>query len=127
MRSRTLRPLLHSLYCFSAVKGSDPRTDSDLLECFARRRDSEAFAALVHRHGPMVLAVCQRLLADRHEAEDAFQATFLVLVRKSAALRQPHQLAAWLQRSPEKVGPASSAGEHVSIPIRAGQGRPGQK
>jgi RNA polymerase sigma factor (sigma-70 family) len=96
MRSRTLRPLLHSLYCFSAVKGSDPRTDSDLLECFARRRDSEAFAALVHRHGPMVLAVCQRLLADRHEAEDAFQATFLVLVRKSAALRQPHQLAAWL-------------------------------
>jgi hypothetical protein len=41
--------------------------------------------------------------------------------------RCTHQLAAWLQRSPEKVGPASSAGEHVSIPIRAGQGRPGQK
>jgi RNA polymerase sigma factor (sigma-70 family) len=72
------------------------RTDADLLQCFTRTHDQEAFTALVQRHGPMVLGVCERLLPDRHEAEDAFQATFLVLVRKSLTLRQPERLAAWL-------------------------------
>ena len=96
MRSRTLGPLLHSLYRFCARQEADCRTDADLLQCFTQTHDQEAFAALVHRHGPMVLAVCQRLVPDRHEAEDAFQATFLVLVRKSAGLRKPQQLAPWL-------------------------------
>src|SRR5437016_3507469 len=98
MSPRTLEPLLLSLYHFGALNGSDSRTDADLLTRFNQSRDEAAFAALVHRHGPMVLAVCRRLLSDRHEAEDAFQATFLVLVRKSAALRQPEQLAPWLHK-----------------------------
>jgi RNA polymerase sigma factor (sigma-70 family) len=95
MKSPTLNPLLHTLYRCCAP-GSDGRSDADLLERFVQLRDQEAFAALVQRHGPMVLAVCQRLLPDCHEAEDAFQATFLILVRKSPSLRQPGQLAPWL-------------------------------
>ncbi len=67
-----------------------------LLERFVARRDEPAFAALVARHGPMVLSVCRRLLADPHDVEDAFQATFLVLVRRAGSLRDRDRLAPWL-------------------------------
>lgn len=70
--------------------------DAELLNAFLSQRDEAAFTALVRRHGPMVLAVCQRVLRDPHDAEDAFQATFLVLVRKAGALRRPEQLSSWL-------------------------------
>jgi DNA-directed RNA polymerase specialized sigma24 family protein len=64
-------------------------SDGELVQRFAAERDEEAFAVLVRRHGPMVLRVCQRVLHDVHAAEDAFQATFLVLSRKAATLHQP--------------------------------------
>jgi RNA polymerase sigma factor (sigma-70 family) len=70
--------------------------DHRLLQRFIDRRDEAAFALLVHRHGPMVLGVCQRLLSNVHDCEDAFQATFLVLVRKAASLRKRELLANWL-------------------------------
>ena len=70
--------------------------DAGLLERFAARRDEAAFAALVQRHGPMVLAVCRGLLRDAHKADDVFQATFLVLARRAGAIRQPDRLGAWL-------------------------------
>jgi RNA polymerase sigma factor (sigma-70 family) len=70
--------------------------DQELLHAFAVRRDGDAFAALVHRHGPMVYGVCRRLLADANDVEDAFQATFLVLVQKAGALRRPELLGNWL-------------------------------
>jgi RNA polymerase sigma factor (sigma-70 family) len=77
---------------------SDPADapDAELLRRFAHARDDAAFAALVRRHGPMVFGVCRRVLRDSHEAEEAFQVTFLVLVRKAGGLRQPGRLASWL-------------------------------
>ena len=74
-----------------------------LLERFIERRDEPAFAALVARHGPMVLGVCRRLLVDPHDVEDAFQATFLILVRRAGSLRDPARLAPWLFGVARKV------------------------
>ena len=71
-------------------------SDSVLLERFAHDRDESAFAALVARYGPMVLNVCRRVLGDAHLAEDAGQATFLVLARKAGVLRDREALPAWL-------------------------------
>src|SRR5271168_2356727 len=78
------------------TRAAGESTDRKLLERFAADRDEAAFGALVERHGPMVLGVCRRVLGDRHEAEDAFQATFLVLARKAAAISRREQLANWL-------------------------------
>ena len=74
-------------------------TDRELLERFVSRRDAAgeaAFAALVARHGPMVQGLCRQLVGDRHLAEDAFQAVFLVLARKAPSLRDPDLLGHWL-------------------------------
>jgi RNA polymerase sigma factor (sigma-70 family) len=71
-------------------------SDGQLLEAFHRRRDEAAFAALVRRHGPMVLGVCRRVLGNRDDADDAFQATFLVLVRKAGTLSSRAVLGDWL-------------------------------
>ena len=65
-------------------------TDGQLIERFANRHDGSAevaFAVVVERHGPMVWGVCRRLLDDQHEAADAFQATFLILVRRATSVR----------------------------------------
>jgi len=74
-------------------------SDRQLIERFATRRDEAgeaAFAALVARHGPMVLGVCRQILGDQHQAEDAFQAVFLVLADKARSLREPDLLGQWL-------------------------------
>jgi polysaccharide biosynthesis/export protein len=71
-------------------------TDGQLLDRFLARREEAAFEALVQRHGPMVLGVCQRVLHNTHDAEDAFQATFLVLVRKAASIVPRDRVGNWL-------------------------------
>ncbi len=72
------------------------QTDGQLLERYAVHCEAAAFAALVRRHGPMVFGLCRRVLRDHHQAEDAFQATFLVLVRKAASLDRRRPLGNWL-------------------------------
>lgn len=72
--------------------------DADLLERFLSHRDSAAFEVLLWRHGPMVLSLCRRLLRHDHDAEDAFQATFLILVRQAASISKKESLAAWLYK-----------------------------
>jgi RNA polymerase sigma factor (sigma-70 family) len=71
-------------------------TDGQLLERYVRAREEAAFAALVRRHGPMVWGVCRRVLLGHQDAEDAFQATFLVLVRKAASIVPREMVANWL-------------------------------
>jgi cobalt-zinc-cadmium efflux system membrane fusion protein len=70
--------------------------DARLLERFVAGRDQAAFAALVRRHGPVVLGVCQRALGDAPDADDVFQTTFLVLARKAASLGRPALVGNWL-------------------------------
>jgi len=84
--------LRHSLFL---REGAD-QTDGQLLEAFIRQRDSQALEGIVRRHAPMVWGVCRRTLANHHDAEDAFQATFLVLVRRAASIRSRDLLANWL-------------------------------
>jgi RNA polymerase sigma factor (sigma-70 family) len=81
----------------------DELSDALLLERFRHERDESAFAALVARHGDMVLRCCRRILGDVHEAEDAFQATFLILARKAHLLRQPRALPGFLHSIARRV------------------------
>src|SRR5262249_28916969 len=84
MTTTNLSHFLRHLRALSEVHAARDLTDGELLVRFRAGREETAFAILMQRHGPMVLGVCRRLLADAHAAEDAFQATFLVLVRKAA-------------------------------------------
>jgi RNA polymerase sigma factor (sigma-70 family) len=71
-------------------------TDAQLLELFIAQKDQAAFEALVHRLGPMVLKVCRRVVGNHHDAEDVFQATFLLLARKASSLKLKDRVANWL-------------------------------
>ena len=90
------RDVLQQLRRAVLLRDGGRMTDEQLLECFATRHDAAAFEVLVRRHGPMVLGVCRRVLRNPQDAEDAFQATFLVLVRKAASIGQRELLGNWL-------------------------------
>jgi DNA-directed RNA polymerase specialized sigma24 family protein len=80
------------------ARPADARPDEELLRAYAATGDSDAFRCLVERHGPLVLGVCRRVLGRGGDPEDAFQATFLSLARRAAAVRRPEALAGWLYR-----------------------------
>ncbi len=96
MANRPLGSLLGYLRRRMTTGPAGEQSDADLLDRFARQRDEAAFADLMRRHGPMVLGVCRRVLHDEHDADDAFQAAFLVLARKAGAVGRPERLAGWL-------------------------------
>jgi RNA polymerase sigma factor (sigma-70 family) len=83
--------------------GADGLSDGQLLERFVAAQDEAAFEVLVWRHGPLVLGICRRVLRDPHLAEDAFQATFLVLVRKAASICKREAVGSWLHKVAYRV------------------------
>jgi RNA polymerase sigma factor (sigma-70 family) len=89
-------PILRHLERYFPGVGAQERNDRQLLERFAQHKDEGAFAVLVERHGPMVHGVCRRLLRRIEDAEDAFQATFLVLARKAASVAWHDSVGRWL-------------------------------
>ena len=89
MANRPLHTVLHHLRKVAGLRAGADLADGELLERFVTRREEAAFEALLQRHGPMVQAVCQRILNQAQDAEDAFQATFLVLVRKATSVGKP--------------------------------------
>src|SRR5262249_52307046 len=78
------------------TQADEGASDRELLRRYVAGREEAAFVALLRRHGPMVLSVCHRAGGDLHDAEDAFQATFLVLARQAGASRKQESVAAWL-------------------------------
>jgi RNA polymerase sigma factor (sigma-70 family) len=96
MARTPLAPVLHYLRTRLGFAAAEVDTDGQLLRRFAGGHDETAFEALLRRHGPLVWGVCRRVLAREPDAEDAFQATFLVLVRKAASVRKQASLASWL-------------------------------
>jgi RNA polymerase sigma factor (sigma-70 family) len=103
MATRPLRALIQHLGRTAAPPGEGGLADAQLLDRWVEARDEAAFELLLWRHGPMVLHTCRRLLPDAHAAEDAFQATFLLLVQNAASIRKRQTLPAWLHRVAYRV------------------------
>jgi RNA polymerase sigma factor (sigma-70 family) len=98
MNSTQIDPLLRFIRQLAVGRIDNELPDHQLLERFATLRDESAFAALLRRHGPMVLSVCRSVLHNVHDAEDAFQAAFLVLARKAGSIQRRESVSSWLYR-----------------------------
>ena len=99
MQLKHTSAVIHSVQTLFESGAIGQQTDGELLRQFCERRDQtadHAFAALVERHGPMVLRVCRSILRNEHDAQDAFQATFLILVRRSHSVRNRESIGSWL-------------------------------
>ena len=96
MTKGPLGNLIQAVRKFARSEPADVLNDGQLLTRFLKDRDETSFQALVQRHGPSVLSLCRRMLGDAHLAEDAFQATFLVLARRAGAITRHESLGSWL-------------------------------
>jgi RNA polymerase sigma factor (sigma-70 family) len=102
MRTWAIETLFRHTAAFAAEDRIGPNSDGGLYEAFRSNGSDAAFALIVHRHGPMVWGVCRNMLAEA-DAEDAFQATFLALVRSRSSVRTPAALGSWLHRVAVRV------------------------
>lgn len=96
MAPAPLSPVLRHLRKLAGASALRQTTDGQLLNRFAEDRDEGAFAELMRRHGPLVLSTCRRLLGHAQDAEDAFQAVFLVLARKAGSIRKGESVGSFL-------------------------------
>src|SRR5262245_10354033 len=96
MATRSLQTLFEHVPRRQRPPPSGAVTDAQLLERFLQQRDEAAFGLLMRRHGPLVFGVCRRVLHHTEDAEDAFQATFLMLARKAGAISQRESVSGWL-------------------------------
>src|SRR5215469_16438467 len=103
MPNVTLQTFIQSIRTRAGTPLYEQWTDRQVLLAFCAHGEQSAFGALLARHGPMVLRVCRRVLRQEQDAEDAFQATFLVLAKKAASLRKTEALASWLHGVAHRV------------------------
>src|SRR5690242_16278329 len=96
MRDEPLDKVIQHVLGIVRAQHEEELSDHTLLQRFVTYRDEMAFGAIVQRHGPRVQGLCGRLLGNAHDAEDAFQATFMVLARTARSLRKPEALGSWL-------------------------------
>src|SRR5262245_45496509 len=96
MTTQQLSGTVQGIRRLAEPPGRDEPTDEQLLRAFQRDRDERAFTEIVRRHGGLVLGVCRRTLGHHQDAEDAFQATFLVLAKKAVHICKERSLASWL-------------------------------
>src|SRR5262245_61381364 len=116
MAKMRLGALLHRLFRKACPEATLEVPDGELLERFARQRDQAAFELLLWRHGPMVLSLCQRLIHNEADCEDAFQATFLTLVRKAGSIAKRDSLPSWLYKVAYRIAC------RLRVPARVGSG-----
>ncbi len=103
MARKQLGSVLEFIREVLGARAAGDTTDADLLDRFVAQREEAAFTALLERHGPLVLGVCRRVLGNAEDAADAFQATFLVLVRKAGSIRKGASVASWLHGVANRV------------------------
>src|SRR5581483_523391 len=96
MTSEQTNNIMHGVRRAALLSDGGELTDGQLLQRFLDQRDEAAFELLLRRHGPLILGVCRRLLGNEADADDAFQAVFVVLVRKAAAFRLRRTIGDWL-------------------------------
>src|ERR1700694_2139916 len=109
MPRATFGDLLQNLRKMYPTEDAGDRTDGELLNLFVTLHEEDAFTILVQRHGPMVLSVCQRLLGDLQLAEDAFQATFIVLARRAGSIGWHRSVGNWLYAVAQRVAMKAKA------------------
>jgi RNA polymerase sigma factor (sigma-70 family) len=112
MTRTQLDPIVRHVRRLAGTPDRPDPSDAQLLQRFAAGREEAAFAALVRRHGPLVLGVCRRVLRHEQDAEDAFQATFLLLARNAASIEKTEAVGSWLYRVAHRV--ATKAGVHMA-------------
>src|SRR5262249_31028688 len=128
MAHRPFRALLRQLHRLAAASAKGVLADGELVERFVRSRDEAAFEVLVWRHGPLVWGLCRRLLRQESDAEDAFQATFLTLVRKAGSIGKGGSVASWLYKVAYRVAlhararAARGAGREQAAPAEPAAG-----